>query len=95
MSKQQTFMILLHDQKPLSKDIIYSHVDHLKALDHQGKLIFSGPFKHHEGGVVIIYATSKEEAQKIALLDPFIKEGFKTYEIIEVEHAYQKNNYLI
>jgi uncharacterized protein YciI len=95
MSKQQTFMILLHNQKPLSNDIIFSHVDHLKALDQQKKLIFSGPFKHLEGGVIIIYATSIEEAQNIALSDPFIKEGFKTFEIIEVEHAHQKNNYLI
>ena len=95
MSKLQTFMILLHDQKPLQKDIIFSHVNYLKELDQKERLIFSGPFKNHEGGVVIIYAPSLDEAHNIAQSDPFIKEGFKTYHIIEVEHAHQKNNYLI
>jgi len=95
MSKLQTFMILLHDQKPLQKDIIFSHVEYLKELDQKERLIFSGPFKYQEGGVVIIYASSLEEAHNIAQSDPFIKQGFKTYHIIEVEHAHQKNNYLI
>ncbi len=95
MSKRLTFIILLHDQKSLNKEVILAHVDYLKSLEYQKRLIFSGPFKDHEGGIVIIFASTKDEAITIANQDPFINQGYKSYEIIEVIHAHQDNNYLI
>lgn len=40
-------------------------------------------------------ADSFEEAKKIAESDPFISEGYKTFELRTLEVANKDNNYLI
>ena len=90
-----TYMYLMKNQKPINKDIIKNHVEYLKELKSQGKLVLCGPFTDYPGGMVIISADNLEEAKKIAKLDPFIVSECKTFEIRTLELANEENNYLL
>ncbi len=74
--------------------IIRAHVQHLKQLDRNGQLILCGPFSDHKGGMVIIKADSYVEAVRIAESDPFVKEGFETYELRTLELSCEENNHM-
>lgn len=90
-----TFIYLMKNQKPLNEDIVKSHVEHLKKLNNKGKLVLCGPFTDYPGGLVIISAEDIAEATNIAKSDPFIAEGYKTFEIRTLELANEMNNYLL
>lgn len=90
-----TFIYLMNNQKPLNKEIVNSHVDYLKELKSQGKLMLCGPFTDYPGGMVIISAEDLDEATSIANSDPFIASGCKSYEMRTVELANEENNYLL
>ena len=90
-----TYVYLMTNQKPLSEALVKSHVEHLKALKEQGKLILCGPFEDYAGGMVIFSAEDRKEATEIANSDPFIASGCKTYEIRTLELADEDNNYLL
>jgi len=85
----------MNNVKPLNKELIKSHVDHLKELKNQGKLVFCGPFTDYPGGMVIFLAEDLAEATKIAKSDPFIASGYKSFEIRTLEPANDDNNYLL
>ena len=87
------YVYLMDNKKALSFDIVKKHVEYLKKLDNSGKLILCGPFTDYEGGMVILKCESKEEAKAIAESDPFIEEGYKTYEIRTLSIANRDNNY--
>jgi uncharacterized protein YciI len=90
-----TYVYLMKNQKPLSEALVKSHVEHLKTLKEQGKLILCGPFEDYPGGMVIYSAEDLKEATEIANLDPFISSGCKSYEIRTFEMANEENNYLL
>lgn len=62
-------------------DIIRAHVKHLQELERSGQLVMCGPFDDCPGGMVIIRAESREEAQQIAERDPYILSGVRSYEL--------------
>lgn len=90
-----TFAYLMKNQRPLNEDIIKRHVEHLRGLNSQGRLILCGPFTDYPGGLVIFSAEDIVEATTIAKTDPFIEEGYKTFEIRTLEIANESNNYLL
>ncbi|PJJ27201.1 YciI family protein [Lacrimispora celerecrescens] len=90
-----TYIYLMSNVKPLHKELIMSHVDHLKELKNQDKLVFCGPFTDYPGGMVIFLAEDLAEATKIAKSDPFIASGCKSFEIRTLEPANEENNYLL
>jgi uncharacterized protein YciI len=90
-----TFVYLMNNQKPINNDIIKRHVEHLKELKVQEKLILCGPFTDYPGGMVVISAESIIEATNIAMSDPFISSGCKSFEVRTLELANEENNYLI
>ncbi|MNT20917.1 YciI-like protein [compost metagenome] len=90
-----TFVYLMNNQKPLNKEIIKSHVEYLRGLESQGKLMLCGPFTDYPGGMVIILAEDLIEATNIANSDPFIVSGCKSYEIRTLKLANEENNYLL
>lgn len=95
-SKFAYIIILSKVDKNLTPfDAVKSHVEHLKKLDESGKYILGGPFTDWDGGMVIVKADSPAEAKKIAESDPFVKLGFRTYEIRTLEIANKENNYLL
>lgn len=78
----------------LTKEAIDRHVKHLRALNDEDRLVLCGPFSDHPSGMVVIKAKDKKEAVDIAQRDPFVKEGFRTFEIRTWLLACEENNYL-
>ncbi len=78
----------------ITPELIAAHIAHLRQLDENGQLVLCGPFKDHKGGMVVVKADSREAARQIAESDPFIKEGFETYELRTWELACRENDYL-
>ncbi len=90
-----TFVYLMKNQQPLNEALVKSHVEHLRALDTQGRLILCGPFQDYPGGMVVFSADDRKEAIATAESDPFIASGCKTYELRTLELANEDNNYLL
>ena len=57
-----TYLYIMQDQKQLNEAIILEHVQYLKQLRKDERLVVCGPFTDHPGGIVVFHATSKEEA---------------------------------
>lgn len=91
--KGYVYVMLMSNHQPLNLEVIQRHVDHLKQLDTQEKLVLCGPFLDYSGGMVVIHADSLEDAHLICQQDPFIQEGYKTYELRTLEVANQENGY--
>lgn len=89
------YVYLMKNIKPLNEEIIKSHVNHLKKLKSQGKLVLCGPFTDYPGGMVVFLAEDLVEATNIAEADPFIASGCKSFEIRTLESANDENNYLL
>ena len=90
-----TYIYLMSNSKPINKELIEGHVEHLKELNGKGKLVLCGPFTDYPGGMVIFSADDLEEATRIAQSDPFIASGCKSFELRTVELANEDNNYLL
>lgn len=90
-----TYVYLMNNQKPINNEIIKSHVEYLRRLNSQGKLVLCGPFTDHPGGMVIILAEDFVEATNIANSDPFIASGCKSFELRTLEVANEENDYLL
>ena len=80
--------------KTRSEELIRAHVAHLELLDEKGQLILCGPFSDYNGGMVIIRASSYDEAKEIAESDPFVKSGAETYELRTLELSCKENNHM-
>lgn len=89
------YVMLMQDKQKLTPDVVGRHVDHLKELEELGKLYLSGPFSDYKGGMIIFRVDNIEEATMLAKKDPFILEGYKTFEIKTLEVANKENNYLL
>ena len=89
------YVYFMKNQKPLNEELIKEHVEHLKNLKSQGKLVLCGPFSDYPGGMVVYLADNLEEATDIAKSDPFISSGCKTFEVRTLEVANEENNYLL
>ena len=93
-SKYTRYVILINRKKDYTIDVIKKHVEHLKRLDKNGKLVLCGPFQDYNGGIMIIKAKSFEEDKTIAESDPFIVKGFSTYELRTLELSNKENNHM-
>ena len=89
------FVYLMNNKKDLNLQVVQEHVEHLRTLDQEGRLVLCGPFADYPGGMVIFRADAEEEALRIAESDPFIASGFKTFELRTLEVANADNNYLL
>ena len=59
-----------------------AHLANLEPLNRQGKVLLAGPFTDQTGSLIIIEASSLEEAQKFAAEDPYTLHGI--FERVEV-----------
>ncbi|MDR2930750.1 MAG: YciI family protein [Propionibacteriaceae bacterium] len=89
------FVMLMEIRHPVSMDVVARHVEHLKMLDKAGSLVMCGPFLDNSGGMVVLQTATREEADAIALSDPFIAEGYKTYELHTWQVADADNRWLL
>jgi len=95
-SKFIRYVILLNEvtNKTTTREIVLAHVQYLKTLDKKGQLVMCGPFTNYAGGMVIIKAVTFDEAKLVAENDPFVREGFRTYEIRICELSCEENNHM-
>jgi uncharacterized protein len=64
-----------------------AHLESLKPLAQEGKVVLAGPFTDQAGSLIIIEADSLEEAKQIAGNDPYTVHGI--FERVEV-HPFQQ-----
>lgn len=89
------YVILLSPERPFDKQVIERHVEHVRQLDREERLVLCGPFLDWEGGMLVIRASSIDKAREIAHSDPFVAEGFETAEVRTLHHACRENNFLV
>jgi len=95
MKEEFLYFIELVQKKEYTRDVIKEHVDHLKKLDSANIYVLGGPLIDRKGGMIIIKASSKEQAEQIAVQDPFVTEGFSSYQVFTLNPATKENNYLL
>lgn len=88
-------MMKMKEGRSFDAGVVQRHVEHLRSLDDNGRLVIAGPFKDGKGGMLVIRAQSQEEAEGMAKKDPFIAEGFEDFEVRELISANRNNNYLL
>ena|SRR6185295_20366018 len=60
-----------------------AHLAYLQELKSRGALLLSGPFTDRTGGLVIIQAASRVEAEAIVQADPLVANQVDSYELRE------------
>jgi uncharacterized protein YciI len=75
-------------------DTIARHIEYLRKLDDDSKLVLAGPFEDFPGGMVVVRAESPDAARTIAQSDPFVVEGVRTFEVRTWILATRENGYL-
>ena len=81
----------------VTKAVITRHVENLKQLDADGKIMLCGRFQGYPGvaGMVIFKTESYEEAEALCKLEPLVAEGYATYTLASLQVADKENNYLL
>jgi uncharacterized protein YciI len=98
--EELTYVMLIERGKmynKINKAMVIKHVENIKKLDDDGKLILCGPTKGYPGvaGMVIFKAGSYEEAEVICKSEPFVAEGYATYKLFSMRVGNRENNYLL
>jgi uncharacterized protein YciI len=90
------FVILLDTVQgtTTSEPLIRAHVAFLRELDKQGKFVMGGPFTNYDGGLMIVKASSLDEAKQISESDPFVREGVRSAEVRCWELSCEDNNHM-
>lgn len=96
VSEFTRFVVLLNavNDTQVSRRIVRDHIDFLRRLDAEGKLIMCGPFTSMNGGMIIIRSDNMEEAIEIAKKDPFVQSGARNFEVRSWELSCEANNHL-
>lgn len=92
------FVVILKEKRKgeLDANLLTRHIDHLRHLSREGKLMIAGPFKNNKQGMLILNCEDIDEAINLVESDPFIKEKYyNTYEINELIVANEENNWLM
>lgn len=87
-------LLSMNEGKSLHEQLIREHVAYLRDLDEKGQLVLCGPFSNYRGGMVIIQASSWEEAAEIAERDPFVSSGAESFELRIWNLSCEDNNHL-
>lgn len=92
------FVVLLSDKAKgtLKEQLLIEHVEHLKQLKKEEKLLICGPFEGNDGALLILSTNDKAEAKSIVLSDPFIvNQYYRKFIIHRWIEANDQNNYLM
>jgi uncharacterized protein YciI len=84
MLKLKLFVIFSQGKGLDVTPYLADHLEYMIALERQGKLFASGPLgdPSKADGMTIVRAASEEEAQQLALCDPFVVNGIRTFKIV-------------
>lgn len=92
------FVVFLKDKRQgkLDSNLLTKHIEHLRQLNREGKLMVAGPLKNNEQAMIILNCDDIDEAIKLVESDPFIKEKYyNSYDINELIVASEENNWLM
>lgn len=87
-------VLLTQTGQPMTRELLGAHVAHLRRLDRDGQLVLCGPFQGFPGGMLVLRASSLEEARRLAEADPFVASGFERCEVRTWELSCEENNHL-
>jgi uncharacterized protein YciI len=95
-----TYVMLIERGKTynkINKAMVVKHVENIRKLDDDGRLILCGPTKGYPGiaGMIIFKAENYEEAEAICKSEPFVDEGYATYKLFSMQIGNRENNYLL
>ena len=70
------------------RPLLPAHLEYMIGLEKRGVLFASGPLSDGEGppsgaGLTILRAANAREARELALADPFVANGLRTFELKE------------
>lgn len=84
MLKLKLFVIFSQGKGLDVTPYLADHLEYMIALERQGKLFASGPLgdPSKADGMTIVRAATEEEAQQMALRDPFVVNGIRTFRIV-------------
>jgi len=83
MLRLKLFVIFSYGKGLDLKPYLADHLTYMIGLERAGKLFASGPFGDGTSGdgMTIVRAGDAEEARSIALADPFVINGIRTFKI--------------
>ena len=95
-----TFVMLIERGKTynkINKAMVVAHVEYIKNLDYNGKLVLCGSTKGFPGiaGMVVFKAESHEAAEAVCKSEPFVAGGYATYKLFSLRVGNKENNYLL
>lgn len=84
MLKLKLFVIFSQGKGLDVTPYLAEHLEYMIALEREGKLFASGPLgdPSKADGMTIVRAADEEEVKKIALKDPFVVHGIRTFRIV-------------
>ena len=98
--EKQTYGMLIERGKTynkINKAMVLKHVENIRRLDDEGRLVLCGPTKGYPGvaGLIIFKAENDEAAEAICAAEPFVAEGYATYKCFSMQVGNRENNYLL
>ena len=89
------YVILLTPVPGQQRDeaLVRRHVAYIKELDRKGRFVLGGPFEEGDG-MIVLKASSLEEARQIAAADPFVSEGARTCTVRTWLLSCEENNHM-
>jgi uncharacterized protein YciI len=81
MLRLKLFVIFSYGKGLDLKPYLAEHLTYMIELERQGKLFASGPFGDgtRGDGMTIVRVADEEEAREMALRDPFVANGIRTF----------------
>jgi uncharacterized protein YciI len=84
MLRLKLFVIFSHGKGLDVTPYLADHLQYMIELEREGKLFASGPLgdPSKADGMTIVRAASEDEARQLALRDPFVVNGIRTFKIV-------------
>jgi uncharacterized protein YciI len=71
----------VHEQ---DRAVMLAHLHAMRAKFEEGSVLFGGPFRSDDGGIVLIEAPSRADARSILDADPAVGAGILDYSLFDV-----------
>lgn len=91
------FVVLLGDKQRggLTEALLHGHIEHLRCLSRDERLLLCGPFGDDDGALQILRADTPEEAHALVRADPLIADRYyRSYRLRELIEANEANAWL-
>ena len=82
--------------KRINQALVDKHIEYIRNLDGQGRLVLAGATKGFPkvGGMIIFKAKDEKAAKAFCQGEPFVAEGHATFKMFTIRLGNKENNYL-